>query len=83
MKTTIKQYIIKLGNSEAEVVTPLGFPCPDPTQPLEFEVTSQTGPATITIDGRTYPVMAGDATVTIDGQTYPATLVRDHSLDAS
>jgi hypothetical protein len=83
MKTTMKPYIIKLGKSEAEVVTPLGFPYPDPTQPLEFKVTSQGGPATITIDGRTYPVMAGAATITIDGEIYPAKVVRDYSLDAS
>lgn len=72
-KSTIQlTYIIKLGNSEAEVIAPPGYPSPDPEQPLKLWIGKQKS------RGQLPP-----ATITIQGQTYPAKLVRDHSLDAS
>lgn len=72
-KPTIKlTYIIKLGDSEAEVIAPPGCPSPDPSQPLELWIGKQKRRDELP-----------PATITIDGQTYPARLVRDHSLDAS
>jgi hypothetical protein len=67
---TVTPYIIRLGNSQAEVVVPHGFPSPDPGQPLEVWIGRQTK------RGKLPP-----ATITIGAQTYPAKLIRDHSLD--
>ena len=38
---TAEAYIIKLGNSQAEVITPPGLPSPDPDQPLAMWIGKQ------------------------------------------
>jgi hypothetical protein len=79
VKTTTKTsarnstlYIVRLGNSQAEVIVPPRFPSPDPDQELVLAIGRQ--------------VKIGElpsATITIDGEVYAARLVRDHSLDAN